>query len=511
MDDTSSGGGGTASSKHDHSGKTVQSWMDKVLSEWYLWNKELEAKSLDYTLDEAAFFESLLFTGETNGLRDGSHGNGNDYFYSYYEKELVGKAPAAYSYAAGSSSFGVHGTLVGFSNTDNICLLVGYVAENSPAERAGMRRGDCIRKIDGTELSRWNQSQLLERFYASSDEPLSPVRVTWYEPSVVDGMISFAQRGDATLTPEEVRDNPVYKYNVSSVTDRQGQTRRVGYLMYNYFSSGYPEWTNHDYDNELKRVFREEFSGKVTDFILDLRYNTGGSTDCALLLASLLVPEDRIGKVFKQEFYNETVMAKYDGYNTSDLFLSNADLSREYHYTDGTSEYRFGDGVAVGIGLSRIYILTSNITASASELIINGLRGVDVEVCLVGLQTLGKNVGMINLNEENVGGGVFGNYRYTLWPVAVYAANAKDFCDYSDGFAPDYEYAEWWPFILGELGTTADPLYAAAMEHIQNGSWPAASTFSKAASGSALGVEALPMKQGRRAGMFSLPPQKEVE
>ena len=49
---------------------------------------------------------------------------------------------------------------------------------------------------------------------------------------------------------------------------------------------------------------------------------------------------------------------------------------------------------AGGLKLQKIYCLVTDDSASASELVINALRGIDIEVILIGTTTHGKNVGM---------------------------------------------------------------------------------------------------------------------
>ena len=95
------------------------------------------------------------------------------------------------------------------------------------------------------------------------------------------------------------------------------------------------------------------------------------------------------------------------------------------------------------VGLSRIYVLCTDYTASASELVINGLRGLDIEVRLIGSRTNGKNVGM-EVHEKT-----FGDYEYEFSPITFYIANGKGESDYGNGFAPDVE-VEDVPFYWTE-------------------------------------------------------------
>ena len=119
------------------------------------------------------------------------------------------------------------------------------------------------------------------------------------------------------------------------------------------------------------------------------------------------------------------------------------------------------------LNLERIYILTTSHTASASEVIINGLipyLGTE-NVIVIGEKTEGKNVAMSEFKNDT--------YGFTLWPVVAYVTNSEGFGDYSDGFKPTYELVErkvasWLP-----LGDTQEYLLSHAIEHITTGAIPA--------------------------------------
>ena len=104
-------------------------------------------------------------------------------------------------------------------------------------------------------------------------------------------------------------------------------------------------------------------------------------------------------------------------------------------------------------------------TASASELVINGLRGLGIEVNTIGQKTLGKNVGMEGIRKE------FLRYSFTFYPITFYCENALGFRDYSDGFVPTLELddANYYP---GDFATGSDYLSGAALLWIDKGSKP---------------------------------------
>ena len=117
------------------------------------------------------------------------------------------------------------------------------------------------------------------------------------------------------------------------------------------------------------------------------------------------------------------------------------------------------------LGLKKIYVLVSETTASASEMVINGLRGLDIEVNLIGMPTNGKNVGMEGVVRS------FHNYDFLLFPVSFYIENAKGFRDYSDGFTPDVQIDDS-AIYPGEFGTMMDQLGYLALQWIKTDNKP---------------------------------------
>ena len=120
---------------------------------------------------------------------------------------------------------------------------------------------------------------------------------------------------------------------------------------------------------------------------------------------------------------------------------------------------------AGGLNLRKIYCLVTDDSASASELVINALRGIDIEVILIGTTTHGKNVGMEGVELTA------GTDKYLLFPITFQAYNAKGFGDFENGFTPDYEINENQPNGeyfegYGDFGAESDPLYAKAISLI---------------------------------------------
>jgi C-terminal processing protease CtpA/Prc len=165
------------------------------------------------------------------------------------------------------------------------------------------------------------------------------------------------------------------------------------------------------------------------------------------------------GEIFSQNIYNSKLMNYYETKNDTDwmkdLFVS--------EMSDGTT--------LNSLNLNRVYILTSNRSASASELLINGLAP-HIEVLQIGDTTSGKNVGSItvydyidNNRTKNP------DHTYALQPIILKIANSTGFSDYSDGLTPNPEFLLKEDIAnLGVLGEVTEPLLALAISQINGAS-----------------------------------------
>jgi len=131
--------------------------------------------------------------------------------------------------------------------------------------------------------------------------------------------------------------------------------------MYNGFYAGY--------DSQLNAAFGTLKSANVTDLVLDLRYNSGGSINSATKLASMITGQFT-GQLFAKQQWNSKAQAYYESSNPSSL------------------ENRFVGGLN-SLQLNKVYILTTKGTASASELVINCLKPY-INVVQIGDVTIGK-------------------------------------------------------------------------------------------------------------------------
>lgn len=305
----------------------------------------------------------------------------------------------------------------------NVFGYVRYVLPNTDAEAQGLQRGDLFTTIDGQQITQSNYNDLL-----------APTSYT-IGLSNYDGA-NFTLTGQtALLNQVQYNENPVYKVKILNVNGE-----KIGYLMYNSFIK--------DYDSELNNAFAQFKAEGVTNLVLDLRYNGGGAVETATDLASMITGQFN-GKVFYKEFWN------------ADRQAANAE--------DGLFDSSISNGSAINsLNLNNVYILTTQRTASASELVINGLNPY-INTVQVGDTTTGKFQASFLLYDAPAP--TFSrqqanpSHNYVMLPLVFKTSNVAGNTDYGDGLFPQIALKENY-FNLGELGDENEPLLAAALFEI---------------------------------------------
>lgn len=390
----------------------VNQWIEQTMRENYLWYSELPDKSsLDFSLDPEAFFAGLLSDKDGKDISDG-----HTYFSS------LKKAATTKSIYDANDSYGFDFAIsnVKDGSATYKAAIVIYVLEGSPAEEAGLKRGDWILGVDGSLGSIQDYDVLRSGGSVSlllgqeKDDKLVPT-------------------GNVTLgAPRAVEDTPFLKDSIYTYGDK-----RIGYLMYNHFAFGPDEYDydNTSYDLYMRQLFEKFKSRNVNEFVLDLRYNGGGIVSCAQLLASLLVGEEALGQPLCIMEYND----KNSDRNQTLPFLKTTEV------------------MAGNLDLRRLFVLTGSTTASSSELVINALRSY-LDVRIIGKRTFGKTVGMTIYNKS-------AEYGWILSPVTCRVYNKDGEADYENGFSPDVAVNEF-ESELAELGDLNDPLLRQAVYEI---------------------------------------------
>lgn len=358
-------------------------WIDDTMRVWYYWKQDIpHTNDLNYFSPPFEFFASVL------SEQDGKDGQPFSTIDSL-------DAPATRGVPSTDYGYGFQYTTNHVEDNDTaLYARLLYVSPDSPAGEAGLERGDWILEMDGEPITEDNYSRL------NGGEGIT-LTVGYYD-AAQDTILAYAE--PQTLAPARTfYDNPVHYRNVYDYG-----SKRVGYLVYNHFTGGLTE-SSTEYDDDLREAFSYFATEQVNEFVLDLRYNNGGQLSCASLLCAMLAPSSALGQTLAYLEFNESI---------------------------GEQEMVFDESLIQGganLNLSRLYVLTSTETASASEMLINCLKPY-MEVVLVGGTTVGKNVASrAFVNEE---------LMLEMRPIVCKLYNADRESEYAEGFTADVSVDE---------------------------------------------------------------------
>lgn len=390
----------------DNPNAETNGWIYDEMKTYYLWENQMSSKtSTDNTLAPLDYFESILVKpGELDR-------------FSWIQEDVE---------ALTASLQGVN-KVVGIRYTPffadppqntKVALSIAYSLKGSPADKAGIKRGDFITQVNGVVLTPDNYSAA----FASDN-----LEFTLGDYS--NGIISSNSK-KVNVLRAEVQTDPIQHYSII-----EKGNKKIGYLVYLQFLT--------QYDNNIREVFKEFKSKGVNELVLDLRYNGGGYISSSNIISSLIVKNLKPGTLMSTQEWNAEQSSYYKSKYGSDVFD-----------TDWLNE-------ANNLGnLNRVFILTSPGTASASELIINNLKPF-MDVILIGDHTYGKNVGSITLSDDKK------RWKYGMQPIVLKTLNAVGQSDYGtkDGFAPTFKVLDnSVPFL--PFGDESETLLSVAIEQI---------------------------------------------
>ncbi len=312
-------------------------------------------------------------------------------------------------------------------STTEIFGWVRYILPNSDASAKDIQRGDLFYAIDGTPLTVSNYQSLI----ASESYTLNLADY--------DGGNITPNGRSVSLTKMSYSENPVLITEVIN-----SGSHKIGYLMYNGFYSGF--------ESQLNAAFGTLKAENITDLVLDLRYNSGGSVATATRLASMITGQFP-GQLFAKEQWNSKAQTFFEENNPDNL---------RNNFTT-----TINNGAQINsLNLSKVYVLTTISTASASELVINGLEPY-IDVVQIGTKTKGKNVGSITLYDSPDYGKEdrSSNHKYAMQPIVLKIVNKNDLGDYLGGLLPDITKLENFA-NLGILGNESETLLNTAIGQI---------------------------------------------
>ena len=357
----------------------VNTWIYNTMSYYYLWNTNMpKITATNLKDDPMNYFYSILYD------------YGNTDRFSWIDSSATNLTNQLNGI---NKVLGIKYSIFYTDNTQaNIAFVIAYVLKGSPAEKAGLKRGDIILKVDDKSITPTNYASILQ------NETLKL------------GLGSFASGvftntgNSVSVTKVELQTNPILK---DTIVKWGG--KNVGYIAYIQFLSSF--------DDSLRNVFGRFKSAGVNELVIDLRYNGGGYVTSSDLMTNLIVKDlsAKVGTIMNKKVYNATYTEELNKSSGSTAFNTNFKLENNNLGT-----------------LSRVFFLVSNNSASASELVINNLRPF-MDVILVGEHTYGKNVGSFTLTDSK------NRWNYGLQPITFKIANAKDESNYGtkDGFLPN--------------------------------------------------------------------------
>ena len=428
----------------------INDFIWKGLNQYYYWQSDVSNLSdskatmeseyialLNSQQDSKEFFEDLLHQDDRFSWIEED--------YEVLENQLSGT----------TASNGMKFQLYVRDDGESIIGAVTYVLPDSDAFNKGIIRGDIFNSVNGNELNFNNYMSLLY-----GQQPSYSIELVDYDP---DNDLITSRDISVTLNKEEnFQEVPVHKTSII-----EHDSKKIGYVMYNKFLGT----VDSDGDGEVDRDFNEELinlfvylkSQNLDELVLDLRYNGGGSVNTCTYLASLITGQFT-GTIFAKQIWNEKIMAFIEDRNSNDD--PSDDLNFDNYFTDLTPD---GNPLP-SLGLNRLYVLTSNRTASSSELLINGLTP-HINIIQIGIKTVGKNVGSITLYDYTDNDQQIKNpkHKYAMQPIVLKIANSENFADYNYGLEPDIEYREK-ASNLGIIGDKTEPLLSLALNHISGSS-----------------------------------------
>lgn len=323
-------------------------------------------------------------------------------------------------------------------------IVAAFTEPNSPATQASLARGAEVLTVDGADAVNGNTQAIVDTLNAGLFPGAAGQNHSFTVRDVGGTVRSFTmQSANITSTP------------VQNVTVIPTPTGPVGYLLFN----------DHIATSEaaLIAAINQLQAGAVTDLVLDVRYNGGGFLDIASELAFMIAgPGRTAGLTFERLVFN-------DKHTVRDPVTGQLLAPVPFHQTtQGIGPLPAGQSLP-NLQLARVFVITGRATCSASESIMNSLRGVNVQVIQIGSTTCGKPYGFYPWD----------NCGTTYFSIQFSGVNAAGFGDYPDGFSPANTLSTPGVLVPGcsiaddftrALGDPLEGRLAQALNYRQNGS-----------------------------------------
>ncbi|AQQ00091.1 peptidase [Pseudoalteromonas aliena] len=421
-----------------------KNWLRSWSNETYLWYNEIIDTDPALTSAVADYFELL----KTNELTD-SGAEKDNFHFTLSKDEWERQSQAGISYG-----YGFNIKLIASSAPRQ--AVVTYTEPNTPASSQNIIRGFELVEVDGIDFVNATSASDVSTLNAG----LFP-KLTGKVTEFIFKDISTNENRTITLTSQNVTSQPV----INVRTDLAGGD--VGYFQFNTHNAIAEE--------QLYNAFNELAASNIKDLVIDVRYNGGGLLELASQVAYMVAGNANTqGKFFERTIFNDK------NPNTNPVtgeIITPMPFTNQFKGFDKSASIVSGSQLPT-LNLNRVYVLTTSNTCSASEAIMNGLRGADIEVIQIGSGTCGKPYGFYPTN----------NCDTTYFTIQFTGQNNKGFGEYSDGFAPQntVDNARQPVRIEGcavaddftkQLGSADERLLRTALEYRTSGSCPAASSI----------------------------------
>lgn len=377
--------------------------VSRIMQEWYFWNDEAAQADKYADLDRAAYDDAsdlLDFLRYRPDSRDRgfSHLTTPEEEQAFFgEGQYIGFGFSFLSDGAGD-------------------IRISQVYAGSPAADAGMERGYTLLAIDGADVRTMSNAGVSEALGPSEEG--------------VSRTLQLADRDGGELPPMELtkRTVTIDPVPVATVLRDEAGVAVAGYLVLRTFIS--------PAESALREAFADFQSAGIDRLIVDLRYNGGGRVDTAALFASLLAGPANSGNVFIDFEYNSDKAA--------------ANNRRQVFELEPNA-----------LNIDTLVFITTNFSASASELVISGLQpwftgGKDL--ASIGSTTFGKPVGQSAFD--------FCNGTQRLRAVTFKSVNADGRGDYFNGLPVDCPAGD---DLQAPFGAEDESMLSAALNYIETG------------------------------------------
>ena len=303
-------------------------------------------------------------------------------------------------------------------------VRVCFVYEDSPMDKAGIERGYELRKLNGTDVMTLIGNKTIND-----------------ELNKESNRFLFADRKgnllpEKTISKAVVKINPILhkeKYSVNGKT--------VGYIAYNSFITASK--------NAITAILQE--FNDVDELVFDFRYNGGGDVDVADAICEYLLPAS-VGT-------DSIDFAKYTYSKRTNLYSKEIGLKDEVRKIKRNPD---------ALNISRLFVIVSDMTASASEEVINSLKPFVDEVVLVGTPTEGKPVGMVVFVDNSQ------KPNWAIAPITFRIDNANGEGSYFGGINPTHRIFDdlYHNFGVDPLTLKGEACLEAVVNYVQSGSFP---------------------------------------